>query len=172
MQEIFKDIPNYEGLYQVSNLGNVKSLGNNSSRKERILKPQLSRAKRCQYYSLTLFSNGIPKRITIHQLVAIAFLGYAPDGTNKICVDHINNNRFDNRLENLQLITNRENSSKDRIGVSVFTGVCWHKGHKKWRAAININGKRKYLGYFDTEIRASEAYQKELNELKKINLDK
>lgn len=168
MEEIFKDIPNYEGLYQVSNIGNVKSLVS----KGKIMKPQLSVSKKRNYYALTLFGNGKRKRATVHQLVAITFLGYIPNGSNAFCVDHINNNPFDNRVENLQIISNRENSSKDRKGSSIFTGVCWHKLRKKWIAAININGKKKYLGYFDTEINASHAYQREINELKKIILHK
>lgn len=161
MKEIFKDIPNYEGYYQVSNLGRVKSLNFNGTKKERNLKGTLS----CGYLTVGLCKGGIRKTYKISQLVAIVFLDHKPDGF-KIIVDHINNIRTDDRLENLQLITTRENTSKDQEGKSKYTGVCWHKQHKKWKADIRINGAKKWLGYFDDEKEASKAYQKALKNLK------
>lgn len=165
MQEIFKDITGYEGLYQVSNLGNVKSLGNNRLRKEKILKP-------CNggvgYYFVNLWKDGEKKNITVHQLVAIAFLNHKPDG-HKIIVDHIDNNPLNNKLENLQLISVRENTSKDRInGSSKYIGVYWNKKANKWQAQIGINSKRKYLGLFSNEIEAHESYQNRLKQLNQI----
>jgi ribosomal protein L15E len=72
----------------------------------------------------------------------MAFLNHTPCGY-KIVVDHIDNNiKTDNRLENLQLITQRENVSKDiKNTSSKYIGVCWHKKAKKWRSSIQINGK-------------------------------
>jgi len=86
-----------------------------------------------------------------------------PDGTHKIVVDHINGIRSDNRLENLQLITNLENSSKDRKnGSSKYTGVTWSKDNSKWKSTINVNNKNISLGYFTSEEEASEYYQNAL----------
>jgi len=101
----------------------------------------------------------------IHKLVADAFLGNKPNGINTI-VDHINNNKLDNRACNLQFITQRENCSKNKSGgSSKYTGVYWYKPRSKWTAKIYINGHRKYLGLFSKELDASAAYQKALSQL-------
>jgi hypothetical protein len=171
MEEIFKDIPNYEGLYQVSNLGNVKSLSREilirskhaSIIKEKILKPSINTTG---YYFVNLYKNGKIKSFTIHKLVAITFLNHIPDGTTKIVVDHINNNSLDNRLKNLQLVSHRENLSKDKkFGSSQYVGVSWYKSKNKWISQIKINGKLKYLGLFSDELLAHEAYQNALKNL-------
>ena len=97
--------------------------------------------------------------------VSVSFLNHKPCG-HKIVVDHINNNKENDKLYNLQLISNRENTVKDiKGGTSKYTGVCWNKRQCKWQSAIQINGKGKHLGYFKSEKKASQAYQ---NELKKI----
>ena len=68
--------------------------------------------------------------------------------------------KYNNSASNLQLLFSRANVSKDtRIGTSIYTGVCWSKSMKRWRAAISINGNRNILGYFYNEIDASNAYQ-------------
>jgi hypothetical protein len=166
--EIWKDIPGYEGIYQVSDIGNVKSLSREKlirgkypiTTKEKILK-QLVNPR--GYLIVILCKNNLKKTINVHILVAMAFLNHKPDGTHKIVVDHINNNKLDNRLVNLQLINHRENSSKDRKnGTSKYTGVCWQKSNNKWQSEITINGKKKYLGLFTDEYEAHLAYQKAL----------
>lgn len=173
MQEIWKDIPNYEGIYQVSNLGDIKSLsrtikhskGGDKVIKERFLKPT---ENKFGYLQIALFYKGNFKKYTMHQLVAMAFLSHTSDGTHKLVVDHINGVRNDNKLENLQIITQRENTSKDRKNkTSKYTGVNWHKPANKWRAKITINGKHKHLGVFVNEYDAHVAYQKALDEIKK-----
>ena len=81
-------------------------------------------------------------------------------------VDHIDNNKTNNTLSNLQVITNRENCSKDKKdGTSMFTGVSWHKNVKKWCATIHMNGKSNHLGYFVDEIEAAKEYQLALKSL-------
>lgn len=161
--EIWKDIKDYEGLYQVSNLGRVKSL---KFGKERILKGSKSSNS---YISINLLKYGKTKWIALHQLVAIAFLNHKPCGY-KLVVDHINTIKTDNRLENLQVITHRENLSKDKRWSSKYTskyvGVSWYKRCRKWKAQMLIKGKYKTLGYFKTELEASEAYQSKLETIK------
>jgi len=154
MKEIYKDIKGYEG-YQVSNLGNVKSF---KGIKERILK---NNSCGDGYLAVALHESGKQKTFKIHKLVAVAFLNHTPNG-HKIVIDHINSIKTDNRLENLQLITNRENLSKDKKGSSSYTGVCWREKANKWTSSIYINGKRKYLGSFNTERIAHIVYQKAL----------
>jgi len=159
--ELWKDIKGYKGLYQVSNLGNVKSLNFNRSGKEKIRKVQKHPNG---YLMLGLGKDGKMKTKRVHQLVAIAFLNHEPNGFETV-IDHIDNNPLNNRVDNLQLITNRANTSKDRKGTSKFTGVFWDKRRNNWQAKIYTEGRRRYLGSFKCETAASIAYNKALNEL-------
>lgn len=157
MEEIWRDVPKYEGLYQVSNLGNVKSFKWN---KERLLKKRLMKTG---YFSVVLMKDNKRKEIYIHQLVAISFLNHKPNGTNHLVVDHINNIKTDNKIENIQLISNRENCSKDRkCKTSKYRGVSWNKKAKKWVSQIIVHRKVKNLGFYNCEYSAHLAYQKEL----------
>lgn len=172
-KEIWKDVPGYEGSYQVSNLGRVKGLDRKIRHPRntfRIKKGQHMKqvTNRNGYKTLRLSLYGKTKTFTVHQLVAMAFLNHKPDGTNKIVVDHLNNIRKDNRLENLQLINNRENCSKDlKNGTSKYIGVSWDKQKNKWRSVIKINGRQSFIGRFKCELAAAAAYQKELIKLNK-----
>lgn len=168
MNEIWKDVPGYEGLYQVSNLGNIKSLSrlkinglSSYISKDLIMKQQKDRNG---YLYILLHNNNI-KIFKVHQLVAMAFLNHTPCG-HKIVVDHINHDKTDNRVENLQLITNRENCSKDvKNKTSKYTGVSWDKHRGRWTSKIKINGNTINLGRYKCELEASEAYQNKLKEI-------
>lgn len=100
MKEIWKTIENYEGLYQVSNLGNVKSL---KFGKEKILKPGVDGKG---YFFVNLFKNGKKKLMTIHRLVAKAFL---PNSDNLPCVNHKDKNPKNNNVNNLEFCTQQYN---------------------------------------------------------------
>ena len=100
--EEWKDILGFEGLYQVSNLGRVKSLKRPYGLKEKILKPQINRG----YYQVHLHKNSIEKNYYIHRLVFEAFNGPIPEGLQ---VNHINEVKTDNSLSNLNLMTRKEN---------------------------------------------------------------
>ena len=112
MEEIWKPIIiekdcvvyDYTGLYEVSNMGNVRSLGNDRTRKEKILKPRLS----SQYTSVILCKNKNKKQFYIHQLVANAFV---PNPDNLPVVNHKNELKYDNRSENLEWCTYKYNSN-------------------------------------------------------------
>lgn len=111
--EIWKDIEGYEGLYQISNEGKVKSLprewkcarneSGNRHHNEIIMSPQL----RLNYYRVRLVKYGVGKNKSVHRLVAEAFI---PNPDNKPCIDHINGNPIDNRVENLRWCTQEENN--------------------------------------------------------------
>jgi hypothetical protein len=168
-EEIWKDIPDYEGLYQVSNIGNVKSLPrriNNGKSfyisKEKILKPATDKQG---YLNFALCVNSVLKSYKAHQLVAMAFLGHKRCGL-KLVVDHINDVKNDNRVENLQIVTNRFNVRKTQGDASSnYKGVYWSKTARKWVAQIKINGKQYNLGHFVNEIDAHNMYQLKLSEL-------
>ena len=78
---------------------------------------------------------------------------------DKMETDHINGNGLDNRKENLRICTTSENAKNRKgHGTSKYLGVSWSKKRKKWIAQININGKVKFLGRFDSEVLAAEIY--------------
>jgi hypothetical protein len=110
MQETWRDVQGYEGLYMVSNLGNVKALprfhNNNGCgymQKERIM----LQGKRGRYPRVTLRKDGIAKDMSVHRLVAMAFI---PNPEKKPCVNHIDNNPENNCVDNLEWCTHRENA--------------------------------------------------------------
>jgi len=159
MKEEWKDIPNYEGYYQVSDLGNIKSL----KRSGKVLSKIVANNG---YLRVHLSKDATKKVWGIHQLVAMAFLGHKPNG-HKIIVDHIDGDRTNNNLYNLQVITQRENATRGvKNHYSKYVGVCWHKATNKWTSRIQINRKTVSLGYFDCEVKASEAYQDALSKIK------
>jgi hypothetical protein len=163
MKEIWKEILGYEGLYQVSNCGNVKSLSRTITKgnityatKDKLLKQSIDTVG---YPYVNLSDYKKQKTFRVHQLVAIAFLNHTPNKYDGLLVDHIDGNKLNNNLSNLQLVTNRKNSSKDRKNkTSKFTGVSWHKQSNKWLAQVRKNDKVEYLGVFEKEEEAAIAY--------------
>jgi hypothetical protein len=177
MEEIWKDIEGHDG-YQVSNLGNVKSLDRwifkidkRFSKPIKLFQPGIMKAKTKYaskkglygfYFTVNL---GKIKRIPIHRIVAKTFID------NPLClneVNHINSIKTDNRVENLEWVNRRENMAhayKKRIGKSSkYTGVSFLKRDKKWESYITINSKRINLGYYNLEEDAHNAYQKALKD--------
>lgn len=157
--EEWKNIEGYEGLYQISNLGNIKSLVRKNNLKEFLLKPRLNNIG---YLTVYLYKNNKPKNFKVHKLVAKAFLN---NYNSNLVIDHIDENKLNNCVTNLQIITQRNNISKNKLTKqksSVLTGVCWNKIANKWQSNITINGKKKHLGLFNTEEEAGNAYQKAL----------
>lgn len=174
-KEIWKDIPEYEGVYQVSDLGNIKGLHRTvaakGSSKRVIYEKRLKSILRPDgYLNIHLCKNGTSKNFLIHQIVCAAFFGHDING-HIMVVNHINGNKLDNSLDNLEVVTTRENNSicfrenREKY-TSKFIGVHWNRINKKWNSTIRINGKTKYLGSFVSEHDASNAYQNELNNLK------
>lgn len=167
MTEIWKDVLDYEGLYQVSDLGRVKSLakkwvaGNGTVREkpETIFKLNKNISG---YYSVSLRKNNKMSTNTVHRLVYEAF-----NGKTDLQIDHIiEGSQTDNRLCNLQAVTCRENLSKSKLSKnksSQYTGVNWSKSHNKWQSKIQIAKKTVHLGFFTNEIDAANAYKTALS---------
>ncbi len=160
MEEIWKDVIGYEGRYKISNYGRLKSI----KKQEKILKGSINKDGYIQY-SLNWAKYKKFNVFGAQQLVAMAFLNHKPCGL-KLVVDHINDNKLDNIAENLQIVTNRFNTCKTQGKYSSqYKGVSWNKRLNKWTAQIHINGKDKYLGRYQCELKAHQAY---LNEIKNL----
>lgn len=102
-EEIWKDIPGYEGLYRVSTLGNVLSVNYAHSGKPGILVQAKNGAG---YPTVNLYKNGVLEQCFVHRLVSITFI---PNPEGKREVDHIDGNPKNNRVENLRWCTHQEN---------------------------------------------------------------
>lgn len=155
-KEIWKPIKGYEGLYEVSNLGRVRSLdreiiyknGAKHIHKGKILKLQYDRYG---YLYITLNNKCDTKKCTVHRLVAEAFI---PNVDNKPCIDHINTIKDDNRVENLRWVTYKENMnnelSKKHMRDRVFS--------EEWRKKISES---------NTGYKHSEEARKKMSEAHK-----
>ncbi len=116
MKEEWRDISNYEGMYQVSNLGRVRSLdrellfndGSVRRLKGKVMSAPLDTKG---FIRATLVKDGKNSSKRVHQLVAEAFLGHTPCGQN-IVVDHKDNDRLNNNVENLKLSSNKRSIPK------------------------------------------------------------
>jgi hypothetical protein len=117
MIEQWLPVKDYEGCYEVSNLGRVKSL-HLVGGATRILK---GAKKRWGYIEVSLYKNGVGKNRSVHRLVAVAFI---PNPENKLEVNHINGDKVDNRVENLEWNTRTENQLHSYRVL----------GHKPWNA--------------------------------------
>jgi len=153
MEEIWQKVPDYNN-YSVSNLGRVRN-----DKTFRILKGGLNLDG---YNNNPIAKNGKYKTFRTHQLVAIVFLNHIPNG-HKLVINHINGIKTDNRVENLEIVTNRENTSTcynpNKVKCSSqYIGVYWNKQMQKWKCQIVINKKKIFLGSYNSEIMASKIY--------------
>lgn len=106
--EIWKDVIGYEGIYQISNKGRLKSLVRKSTGTNTKIESFLKRQKRGNgYYAYSLSKNGKSKHLLQHRLIAIHFIDN-PEGYK--CVNHKNGRRNDNSIENLEWCTHSQNS--------------------------------------------------------------
>tara|TARA_R110000796_G_scaffold106541_2_gene216966 strand:+ start:275 stop:820 length:546 start_codon:yes stop_codon:yes gene_type:complete len=168
MSEIWKDIPKYENIYQVSNFGNIKRLeryGNygrhtNAFFPEKLMKQQLDTNG---YLRVNLTKDRKKWKISVHQLVILVFKSIKSNRYKVI--DHIDNNKLNNKLSNLQVISARENVLKHRKTTnksSKYPGVYWHKRNKKWLAQTTLKGKHIYIGHYNSELEAFKSYSKQI----------
>jgi hypothetical protein len=139
-----KNIPGYDG-YAITEDGQVWSYKRN-----RFLTIRLDKDG---YQVLTLRVDKKIKIGKVHRLVLLAFIG--PDNDpNKTKVDHIDNIKTNNDINNLRWVTNSENNQN----VKTYKGYSWNKQQNKWHAQIMVNKKNTYLGYYPTEDEARQAY--------------
>lgn len=138
-EEIWKDVVGYEGWYQVSDLGRVKSLVRMTIRGKytaaRVSKILISHPNSKGYPSVTLCRNSKRRTIVIHKLVAQAFI---PNVNSKPQVDHIDGNKQNNKVTNLRWVTCKENSNNP---------ITYNKMTK--RSVVGVNIKTNAITYYD-----------------------
>ena len=139
MEEIWKDVAGYEGKYQVSNQGSIKSLNYRRTGKERLLEPILLNTG---YLIVNLHNNNTRKIFTVHRLVAQAFI---ENPTGRPCIDHINTTKTDNRACNLSWVTPKENSNNpitaERLMKKVFCENVIYNSITQCAEHYNVNMK-------------------------------
>lgn len=143
--EEFKDIPDYKGQYQVSDLGRIKSLKSNM-----IMKLNFNKYG---YLYIVLRKDGNNKNLLVHRLVMYTFINIS-----KLTVDHINLIKSDNRKSNLRYCTIRENSIYYINATKGYIGATYAKREGKWACKITLEGKEYWLGYYTTPDEASNMY--------------
>lgn len=163
-KEIWKDVPGYEGFYQVSSKGRVRSLERDTfyskngkrltrTKKTRILKQSKSPAG---YPRVNLFRDAKMWRVDVHVLVALTFIG----PRNGLMVNHKDRSKDNNKSENLEYVTHRENMSH---AAKRPPGA--RKIRNKWHSYIGHKGKQIYLGSFASAEDANTAYVSALERL-------
>jgi hypothetical protein len=160
--EIWKDIKGYEGHYQVSNLGNVRSLKYNRVKLIR----QFKSGGNNPYMSVSLCVDSKQKSYMVHKLVASTFLNHKSQGQNvngnTIIIDHINGDKNDNRLLNLRELSHRENVSGNTPGV-------YKTKYGKYQVRIQHNKKRINIATVDSISEANKLYIEAKLKLEKNN---
>lgn len=156
--ENWKDINGYEGLYQVSNFGRVKSL---VRKKERILKSRYVKGDRNSMYDITaLYKNKIREDMSVHRLVVEHFISTIPD---EMVVNHKDFDGTNNYVDNLEIITQQENTIHyhSRNGNPLYNKELMIKLHHGDKMGLREIGRmfntshgriKKILMYHDIEL--------------------
>ena len=146
--ETYKNIEGYDN-YEISDLGNVRN-----RKSGRILKYSTGTIG---YYYVGIYKNGNMKNAFIHRLIAETFIS---NPLNKPEVDHIDRNPLNNRISNLRWATKSENQLNKKVysnNSSTISGIYKNRNRNKYVVRITINGKRKYIGLFETFEEAGNA---------------
>lgn len=145
-KEIWRDIIGYEGKYQVSNCGRVKSLNYHSTGKEKLLKEDINQRG---YHRVTLFKDNKGKSFLVSRLVAYTFINFVPQANKVYEVNHKDEDKDNNSLDNLEIITKKANllygtgrdrqaKSKSKKVICIETGIIY-ASHKEAREQTGIN---------------------------------
>ena len=159
LQEEWKAITGYDGLYEISNFGRVKSLNRLDSMGrvvEETIKAQ--HIGTTGYPAITLNKDGKKKTKVVHQLVAESFLGHIPDSYNGV-INHIDNIKTNNRLDNLEVVSSRYNTQYSKSTEGVY------ERRNKFEVYVRIDGKKTYLGSYASKEEALKVRNKKLQEI-------
>ena len=154
-KEIWKPIKEYEGLYEVSNLGRVKRVGKSTNKTQADGGLMKLRIEKQGYLRVQLSKNNYRIKYSVHRLVAITFL---PNLKNKPEVNHIDNNRINNEVNNLEWVTQKENQQ--------------HSVHQDRHSRGERHGNSKLTDKAVREIRKSKLTLSALGKIYGVNLTK
>ena len=147
--EIWKDIPGYEGLYQVSNLGRVKSLCRKSGEMTQHIKKG--------YCVVYLYKNKMTRTLSVHRLVASAFI---PNPDNKPQIDHIDRNRTNNDTSNLRWATASENCINKKFPTSKLGEKYIHPSYTPDTYIVRI--RRLNISKYFTELNDAISFRDQI----------
>lgn len=169
--EIWIDIENFEGRYQISNHGNCRSIQNNHGTYRIKEKRAYTRSSTCKYLYVNLSKKDVSHTDAVHRLVAKAFI---PNPDNKPMVNHLDGDKLNNNAWNLEWVTCSENHKHafatglrnaqhciDRFlgkkygNDSKYHNVSWDTTRGKWKASLKHNRKTVCQKRFDSEIDAA-----------------
>jgi hypothetical protein len=153
-KETWKNVVGYDGRYMVSSHGRVLSVARTRRRESKLLKPRFNGRG---YLCVAIYLEGKRKDITIHKLMSLAFFNIDTNGKDTV-VDHIDDDKTNNHISNLRVISQRENSTKSGRGESKYIGVTYCYWTNRWVARITIDRKEVFLGRFKNEKDAGMAY--------------
>lgn len=170
--EIWKDMIGFEGRYQVSNHGRIRSVLSNHGTYQEKIKTLRQRSKTCEYLYVQLSVLDKPHHEAVHRAVAKAFI---PNPDNKPMVNHKDGNKLKNNVCNLEWATCSENhlhafstglrnnqhvadrQRGQKIGsTSSYHNVSWDSTRLKWKATLKDKGKMLFQKRFDCEIKAAQ----------------
>lgn len=171
MKEKWEAIKETEGKYFISNFGRVKTndayVKNKHGKRFVRGKIRKNTIRKGGYVINSFYLNGKRKSDYVHRLVW-RYFGNGTEPDHKFTIDHIDNDKTNNRIDNLRIISSRENTSKSMLlknKSSKYIGVYFRKNRSAWISKIFVDGKSKSLGSFKQEIDAHNTYQKALKGL-------
>ena len=145
--EYWKDIPGYEGLYQVSNTGFVRSNGNITHKFQHILKPKNKKG----YLWVCLYKNGVKKEHSVSYLVYETFIGPVPKGMQ---INHIDEDKTNNSLENLNIMNPKNNCNWGTRNTRISKQLINNSFTSKWVIQLSINDE--ILHFYPSTVQAQK----------------